>query len=431
MSRLDARAVARYRRQLTLAGFGRAGQEALAGAHVAVLGAGGLGSPALLYLAGAGVGRITVIDDDVVDLSNLHRQVIHATARIGEPKADSARAAMLALNPDIEVRAVRARLTPANATEVLDDAAVLLDGADNFAARHTASWACARAGIPHVWGSILGFEAQMSVFDATRGPVYEDLFPAPPAPGSVPSCAQAGVLGPVVGQVGSAMAMEALKVVTGVGEPLCGTLGYLDSLVGRWEYVPLVGDPEVARRVAAGEFLVDGAVAGDAVGGDSVEEPGDGVSAGVGAGEVHGGAGSEDGNSEDGNSADGNSAAGNSAAGGAGDAPGAPGGAGERQVREVSEIPEGAVLLDVRDDAEYEAFHMPGAVHFPLPDLLAGRDPELPEAAEDAPVVVYCAGGVRSALAVQTLTDRGFDGLVSLRGGIDAWLDRHGTDGVR
>ncbi|APT88682.1 molybdopterin biosynthesis protein MoeB [Corynebacterium frankenforstense DSM 45800] len=411
MSRLDARAVARYRRQLTLAGFGRAGQEALAGAHVAVLGAGGLGSPALLYLAGAGVGRITVIDDDLVDLSNLHRQVIHATARIGEPKADSARAAMLALNPDIEVRAVRARLTPANAAEVLDDAAVLLDGADNFAARHTASWACARAGIPHVWGSILGFEAQMSVFDATRGPVYEDLFPAPPAPGSVPSCAQAGVLGPVVGQVGSAMAMEALKVVTGVGDVLCGSLGYLDSLVGRWEYVPLVGDPEVARRVAAGEFLVDGSAVGDAVsGGASVEEPGDGADrAGAAGGSAAGGAG-----------------AGGAAAGEAGVA-----GVGERQVREVSEIPEGAVLLDVRDDSEYEAFHMPGAVHVPLPDLLAGRDPELPETAEDAPVVVYCAGGVRSALAVQTLTDRGFEGLVSLRGGIDAWLDRHGTDGAR
>lgn len=417
MSRLDARAVARYRRQLTLAGFGRAGQEALAGAHVAVLGAGGLGSPALLYLAGAGVGRITVIDDDVVDLSNLHRQVIHATARIGEPKADSARAAMLALNPDIEVRAVRERLTPANAAEVLDDAAVLLDGADNFAARHTASWACARAGIPHVWGSILGFEAQMSVFDATRGPVYEDLFPAPPTPGSVPSCAQAGVLGPVVGQVGSAMAMEALKVVTGVGDALCGTLGYLDSLVGRWEYVPLVGDPAVARQVAAGEFLVDGGV-GVPTGADAP--------LGVGACEVHGGAGSAAGRAGDPSGVPGGAGAG--AGGGAGVTGGA---AGERQVREVSEIPEGAVLLDVRDDSEYEAFHMPGAVHVPLPDLLAGRDPELPEPAEDAPVVVYCAGGVRSAQAVLALAERGFDGLVSLRGGIDAWLDRHGTDGAR
>ncbi|WP_448853507.1 ThiF family adenylyltransferase [Corynebacterium frankenforstense] len=407
MSRLDARAVARYRRQLTLAGFGRAGQEALAGAHVAVLGAGGLGSPALLYLAGAGVGRITVIDDDVVDLSNLHRQVVHATARIGEPKADSARAAMLALNPDIEVHAVRARLTPDNAAEVLDDATVLLDGADNFAARHTASWVCARAGIPHVWGSILGFEAQMSVFDASRGPVYEDLFPAPPTPGSVPSCAQAGVLGPVVGQVGSAMAMEALKVVTGAGDALCGTLGYLDSLVGSWEYVPLVGDPEVARRVAAGEYLVDG--------GGGVPT-GAGAPLGVGAGEVYGGAGS----------ADGSSAAGDAAAG-----PGAPGEPGGSAVREVTEIPEGAVLLDVRDDSEYEAFHMPGAVHVPLRDLLAGHDPELPEPSEDAPVVVYCAGGVRSAQAVLALAERGFDGLVSLRGGIDAWLDRHGTDGAR
>ncbi|GAB3944293.1 ThiF family adenylyltransferase [Corynebacterium tapiri] len=229
----------RYRRQVTLNGFGQAGQDALAHAHVAVIGAGGLGSPALLYLAAAGVGRITLIDDDTVSLSNLHRQVIHTTDRVGEPKVNSARTTMAALNPEVEVNAVEARLTWPGAIDVLRGADVVLDGSDNFDTRHVVSYACAQLGIPHVYGSILGFEAQLSVFHAGHGPVYEDLFPAPPAPGAVPSCAQAGVLGPVVGVVGSAMAMEAIKLITGIGTPLRGTLGYYDSLTGRWEYIPL------------------------------------------------------------------------------------------------------------------------------------------------------------------------------------------------
>ncbi|WIM67881.1 ThiF family adenylyltransferase [Corynebacterium breve] len=239
--------VARYRRQITLTG--PEAQERLLDSHVAVIGAGGLGSPALLYLAGAGVGRISLIDDDVVDLSNLHRQVIHSTETVGEKKVDSAARAMAALNPDVEVVRIAQRLTWANAMELLADTDVILDGADNFDTRHIASHAAARLGIPHVWGSILGYESQMSVFWAGHGPIYEDLFPAPPAPGVVPSCAQAGVLGPVVGVTGSAMAMEALKVLIGVGEVLVGKLGYFDSLAGTWECVPVVGDPAVTQRV--------------------------------------------------------------------------------------------------------------------------------------------------------------------------------------
>ena len=238
--------MSRYLRQETLIGDR---QQLLADAHVAVVGAGGLGSPALLYLAGAGVGRITVIDDDIIETSNLHRQVIHTDERVGHSKAASARESMLALNPEVRVDIITQRLTWPRALSVLDGADVVLDGADNFPTRHVVSAACAHLGIPHVWASILGFDAQLSVFHADHGPVYDDLFPTPPPPGSVPNCAQAGVLGPVVGVVGSAMAAEALKLLTGLGEPLIGTLGYYSSLTGRWEYIPVTGRPETVARL--------------------------------------------------------------------------------------------------------------------------------------------------------------------------------------
>ena len=251
MTKLSPREISRYRRQLSLAGFGRVAQEKLADAHVAVIGAGGLGAPALLYLAGAGVGRITIFDADSVDLSNLHRQVIHTMDTLGVNKAESARQALTALNPEIVVDVIEERLDERNILEHLRGADVVLDGTDNFATRYNASWACAVHGIPHVWASILGFDAQLTVFYADNGPIYEDLFPIPPAPGSVPSCSQAGVLGPTVGVVGSAMALEAIKLVTDVGTPLIGKIGYFTALEGIWEYIPLVGNPEVTARVRA------------------------------------------------------------------------------------------------------------------------------------------------------------------------------------
>lgn len=241
--------ISRFRRQVTLPGFGVAGQAALARAHVAVVGAGGLGSPVLLYLAAAGVGTVTVVDDDTVELSNLHRQVVHRQDAVGEPKVASARATIHAINTDVTVRTVAARLTDDTACDILTGADVVIDGTDNFEARHAVSRACAVLGVPHVWGSVLGFDAQMSVFHAGHGPVYEDVFPTPPAPGSVPSCAEAGVLGPLVGTVGTAMALEAVKVVTGVGEPLRGVVAYLTGLTGRWEYIPVVADPAVAEAL--------------------------------------------------------------------------------------------------------------------------------------------------------------------------------------
>ena len=244
----------RYARQVSL--IGGEAQARIRGARIGVIGAGGLGSPALLYLAGAGVGSILLIDADVTSTTNLHRQIVHSGETVGVPKVESAAARLNGLNPDTHVDAVNQRLTWSNdgadAVALLEGCDVVLDGSDNFATRHVVSHACARLGIPHVWGSILGFEAQMSVFWAGRGPVYEDLFPASPPPGSVPSCAQAGVLGPLVGVVGSAMAAEALKIVTRLGDPLVGQLGYYDMLAGTWEYIALAPDPQVTEQVRTG-----------------------------------------------------------------------------------------------------------------------------------------------------------------------------------
>lgn len=368
MTEFSPQEVARYRRQLSLAGFGKDAQAKLRDSHVAVIGAGGLGSPALLYLAGAGVGKITIFDSDTVDVSNLHRQVIHTTDKIGVNKAESARQQMVALNPEITVEVVSQRLDENNILGHLRGADVVLDGTDNFATRYNASWACAILGIPHVWASILGFDAQLTVFYADNGPIYEDLFPIPPAPGSVPSCSQAGVLGPTVGIVGSAMALEAMKLITSVGTPLIGKIAYFTALEGTWEYIPLVGNPEVTERVRT---------TGPTQGAEAFEEP--------------------------------------------------PVDNAVPTVAEVDEIPNNALIIDVRNPDEVEMFAIPGSVKFPLPRMVDGETPEeiASAQAKSLPVVIHCAGGIRSARAVEILNQRGFtEGIYSLRGGIDAWLDK-------
>lgn len=374
MTKLSPREISRYRRQLSLAGFGREAQEKLADAHVAVIGAGGLGSPALMYLAGAGVGEITIFDSDIVDVSNLHRQVIHNTANIGVNKAESARQALSALNPEVTINVVEERLDEHNIIEHLRGADVVLDGTDNFATRYNASWACSVHGIPHVWASILGFDAQLSVFYADHGPIYEDLFPIPPALGSVPSCSQAGVLGPTVGVVGSAMALEAIKLLTGVGTPLIGKIGYFTALEGTWEYIPLVGNPDVTERVRT---------SGPTSGAEAFEEP---PTANTDAASTT-----------------------------------------ESGIAEVDDIPDNALVIDVRNPDEVEMFAIPGTLKVPLPRIMDGETPEeIAQAQRELrPVVIHCAGGIRSARAVEALNQRGFtEGIYSLRGGIDAWLDK-------
>ncbi|MDO5719664.1 MAG: ThiF family adenylyltransferase [Actinomycetaceae bacterium] len=231
--------VSKYARQIALPGFNETAQMALAHAHVTVVGAGGLGSPALLYLAGAGIGHLHIVDDDVVSAIDLHRQIIHAETTIGVFKAESARKRLEALNSDVTVSTTTERLTLANGVDLLAASDVVLDATDNFESRHLISRLCQQLGVPHVWGAVLGYETQVSVFDARRGPIYEDLFPAPPPPDKRETCVTAGVLGPVVGMAGAMMAVETIKLITSIGTPLIGTVAFYDFAESRWNFVPL------------------------------------------------------------------------------------------------------------------------------------------------------------------------------------------------
>lgn len=399
-----------YGRQMILPELGQAGQQKLKDARVAVIGAGGLGAPALLYLAGAGVGTVVLIDDDEVEISNLHRQVIHSFARVGTPKADSAAQTMRELNPTMTVQVIKERLTDANADSLLQGATVLVDGSDNFATRYTASRAAARAGIPHVWGAILGFDAQMSVFWHGQAPVYEDLYPVEPAPGSVPNCATAGVIGALAGVVGTSMAMETIKIITGVGQPLTGQVGYYIGLTGRWEYIPLVASPrEPAKTPKAPEVKPD-------------EKPVFGELQNAAQGLVQGASQTT-----------------------------------TQQPKNLSDIPNifrvvesspyglditfddyfdsgdfaEVPLIDVREPHEFKALSIPGALNLPLSVIESvgenrdfGKEIErvLPE--KQAAYALYCAAGVRSRTAAQKLLTLGYGNLYSLEGGISAWLAR-------
>lgn len=249
---LDNRQRTRYSRQILL--HGEDGQARLAAARVLVVGAGGLGSPALMYLAAAGVGTIGIVDDDVVDLSNLHRQVIHDSTAIAMPKAVSAAMKIEALNPDVDVIVYPERLTEENAAQLMFGYDVVLDGSDNFFTRYAVDAACSELSIPEVWGSILRYSAQISVFWTggrarqfgvkEPGVCLRDLFPSPPPAGATSSCGEAGVIGSLCGQVGSIMAGEAVKLITGVGKPLLGTVLALDALNNRYETISLVGRPD-------------------------------------------------------------------------------------------------------------------------------------------------------------------------------------------
>ena len=249
--------VERHARHLVLREIGGQGQRALGEAKVLVVGAGGLGSPALLYLAGAGVGTIGVIDDDVVDVSNLHRQVIHRDSDIGTPKVASALRAIKALNPHVTVRPYRRRLTEEIAADLLADYDLVLDGTDDWATRALVNRTCVALGLPLVWGAITQWEGQLTVFDTARGtPCHNCLFPVEPAPGIAPSCAEGGVAGPLPGMIGAGMAMEAVKHLAGAGETLAGRLQLTDALYAETRVIAVKRDPDCAvcggRAVAAG-----------------------------------------------------------------------------------------------------------------------------------------------------------------------------------
>lgn len=371
------RELRRYARHLTLPGFGAAAQEKLRASRVLVIGAGGLGSPALQYLAAAGVGHITVIDDDVVDESNLQRQVIHRESDIGRPKAESARDAILRLDSQMSVTALVERLSVDNALELFADHDVVLDGADNFATRYLSNDAAELTGTPLVWGTILQFAGQVSVFWPHRGPMLRDLYPDIPDPGSVPSCAAGGVLGAMPGQIGSMMVIEAIKVLTGVGEPAVGRLVLIDALGCTTRVLQFDADPDREPVTGLEEIAQVCAASWDE----------DADSHGVSIQEI------------------------------------GPGAAAEILAEESQRV----LLIDVRESEERQVSRIESAVHVPLGEIKAHGWQALESAIDDCPstVIVHCHSGKRSQQAIEALmaaSEKPFDvELLNLEGGIVAW----------
>lgn len=352
----------RYSRHLLLPEFGVTGQRRLKNARVLVIGAGGLGSPVLLYLAAAGVGTLGIVDDDRVEPSNLQRQVMHTTADAGRLKVDSARDALLALNPLIRVEAHPVRLTAGNAVDLFRRYDLVIDGADNFATRYLVADAAAALGIPCVWGAILRFGAQVSVFWEPHGPGYRDLFPDAPPPGSAPSCGEAGVLGMLCGAAGSLMAAEAVKLLTGIGRPLIGRLCTFDLAEARWRELKIVRDP--ARQAAAPP---DPDLACDVE-----EEP-----------RIL-------------------------------DVPALRELLAEREAGRTA-----FALVDVRETEESARGQIPGSLSAPLSALSAGG--ALDGVPPQSRVVLYCKAGVRARTAARILRAAGYRDLDVLTGGMTAW----------
>jgi adenylyltransferase/sulfurtransferase len=370
----DRADIERYSRHLLLPQVGMPGQSRLAGSRVAVVGAGGLGCPALLYLAAAGVGTLGVIDDDTVELSNLQRQVLHATGSVGLAKTASAAQAITDLNPGVTVVEHAVRLDPGNATDLLRGYHLVVDGSDTFATRYAVSDACTLLGVPHVWGSVLRFDGQASVWWAGHGPCYRCVFPQPPPPDAVPSCDAAGVLGAVCAAIGAVLASETLKLLLGVGDPLLGRLLVHDALRQTWDTVTVRADPACPDHVAQpARPAVDPAAPAPApppVGGI---EP-TALAAYLGS-----------------------------------------------QPR--------AVLVDVRGEAERGIVAIPGSVPIELELFRSGAAFDRPELADPAaPLVLYCKNGPRSQEAALLVARGGRSGVRVLTGGVVRWVDEVAPD---
>lgn len=365
--------VTRYARHLLLPEVGRVGQERLTAARVLVVGAGGLGSPALLYLAAAGVGTIGIVDADVVELTNLHRQVIHSDADIGAAKTASAEASVHRVNPHVEVVRHDVRLDSTNALSIIGDYDLVVDGTDNFPTRYLVNDACVLLGKPHVWASILRFDGQVSVWWAGHGPCYRCVFPQPPPPGTVPSCAEGGVLGVLCAAIGSVQSTEAVKLLLGIGEPLVGRLLVHDALRQSWDSLivrrdpdcPVCGDaPSITELIDYAEFC--GMPGGDAPEADDLPT----VSVIAMTAELAG--------------------------------------------------PDPPLLVDVRGEQERAIASIPGAVAIHLDRFRdGGAFADLPEKRR---VLIHCKVGGRSAEATRLALDAGFTDVASVDGGILAYL---------
>ncbi|MCA4132342.1 molybdopterin-synthase adenylyltransferase MoeB [Arthrobacter sp. M4] len=361
--------VERYSRHLIIPEIGALGQRRLKNARVLVIGAGGLGSPALLYLAAAGVGTIGIIDDDDVDLSNLQRQVIHGVSDVGRPKIVSARNSIAELNPLVTVELHPVRLDTDNALEIFSRYDLILDGADNFATRYLVNDAAAILGKPYVWGSIFRFDGQVSVFWDAFGPSYRDLYPEAPPAGSVPSCGEGGVFGMLCAAVGSLMVTEAVKLITGVGRSLLGRVALFDALGGSWREIKVAKDPAAPRITELTDYEafcgVSPAPSTDADHTVSATE----LSTML-ATRAQGGADFE--------------------------------------------------LVDVREPGEHDIVSIDGSVLIPQGRILAGEAwAELPQ---DKDIVFHCKAGTRSANVLEAARKAGYTRVRHLDGGILAWV---------
>jgi molybdopterin/thiamine biosynthesis adenylyltransferase/rhodanese-related sulfurtransferase len=359
--------VARYSRHLIIPSVGTDGQKRLRNARVLVVGAGGLGSPALLYLAAAGVGTLGIVEFDDVELSNLQRQIIHGRSDVGRPKADSARDSILELNDGVEVALHRVRLDSSNALELFRQYDLVLDGTDNFATRYLVNDAAALVGIPYVWGSIYRFEGQVSVFwDRAPGDAginYRDLYPEAPPPGMVPSCAEGGVLGVLCASIGSVMVTEAIKLITGIGETLLGRLMIYDALAMSYRTVGLTRDP---HRTPITELIDYEAFCGVV---PATESTGESIT----PAELH---------------------------------------AMMQSGREVA-------LIDVREPVEWDIVRIDGARSIPKDRILSGA--AMADLPQHIPIVLYCKTGIRSAEVLSALVGAGFSDASHLHGGIVEW----------
>ena len=360
----------RYSRHITLPEVGLDGQERLKRARVLCIGAGGLGSPAVLYLAAAGVGTLGLVDFDEVDVSNLQRQIIHGTSDVGRLKLDSARDRVADINPHVRIEAHPTSLTAANAIELVSAYDVILDGTDNFPTRYLVNDACVMASRPNAYGSIFRFEGQASVFAAPGGPCYRCLHPEPPPPDLIPSCAEGGVLGVLPGIIGTIQATEAIKLILGVGEPLVGRFLIYDALKMRFRELKLSRDPDCPvcgrnpriRGLQAYEQACHPAQA-------EVQGLGDMTAV---------------------------------------------------ELKSRMDAGNPPVVVDVREPHEFGICRIPGAILIPLGEL-ASRTGELDPSSE---IVLQCRSGARSARAVALLRDRGFGRARNLAGGILAWIDQ-------
>jgi len=367
LPKLSHEEILRYSRHLILPDVGVEGQQKLKAARVLLVGAGGLGSPAALYLAAAGVGTLGLVDFDVVDKTNLQRQILHGTSTVGVSKLESATARINDLNPNVRVETFETRLTSENALDIIREFDIVADGTDNFPTRYLVNDACVLLDKPNVYGSIFRFEGQASVFYARRGPCYRCLYSEPPPPGLVPSCAEGGVLGVLPGIIGSIQAMETIKLILGAGQPLIGRLVLFDALKLQFRELKLEKDPDCP--VCGSHPTVTELIDYQAFCGIGAEPSYDGAEITA------------------------------------------------QELRDEWRGNPDLVVIDVREPHEHEIAHIDGAVLVPLGEL----PDRLGELDGHQEIVTHCHHGARSLKALEILKAAGFSKVRSLRGGIDAW----------